>query len=209
MHFHYPLFGCIIVFIVWLTYEFKKHAQIAQKQQDDFWNKELAANSVRKKSLDSLHYITVELETLPLFHKNNKNFIKYEEEIEKLAQKKIVNLSGITNTDLKLEYGTANINILSEYDQNYTDLVRLLYQWGSALSSQGYIKEAIRVLEFGIECGTDVMGHYKLLCSLYRQENTPDKIQDLIVSASNIQTITKKSILRYLSSEVDVANPSL
>ena len=197
-----PISGCIIVFIVLLTYKLKKHTHIVQKQQEDFWNKELAANTSRKKSLDSLHYITIPLETLPLFHKNNEKFSKYEKELEKLSEKKIVNFSGITNTDLKLEYGAANLPILSEYDQNYTDLVRLLHQWGTALSNEGLTDEAIRVLEFGIECGTDISGHYKLLCSLYQQENTPDKIQDLVTAALQLNTITQRPILSYLMSQL-------
>lgn len=197
-----PIFGCIIVFIVLLTYKLKKHTHIVQKQQEDFWSKELAANTSRKKSLDSLHYITIPLETLPLFHKKNEKFLKYEEELEKLSQKKIVNFSGITNTDLKLEYGAANLPLLTEYDQNYTDLVRLLHQWGTTLSKEGFTKEAIRVLEFGIECGTDISGHYKLLCSLYQQENTPDKIQDLVTAALQLNTITQKPILSYLMSQL-------
>lgn len=197
-----PISGCVLVFLVLLTYKLKKHTHASRKQQEDFWNKELAANTTRKKSLDSLHYITIPTETLPLFHKNNEKFKKYEMEIEKLSNKKIVNFSGITNTDLKLEYGAANLPLLTEYDQNYTELVRLLYQWGTALSKEGFIKEAICVLEFGIECQTDVSGHYKLLCSLYQQENTPDKIQDLITAALQLNTITQRPILSYLMSQL-------
>ena len=37
--------------------------------------------------------------------------------------------------DLKLEYGTANINDLSQYDQNYTLLVRTLQKWAEALAA--------------------------------------------------------------------------
>lgn len=198
----YPLLFCIIVFIIWLTYEIKKHSHIANQQHENFWEKERQANSVRKKSLDSLHYITVPLESLPIFEKNHKKLIKYESEIKKLAEKKIVNLNGISNTDLKMEFGASNITELTEYDENYTQLVCLLHNWGKTLSEEGYIDEAITVLEFGIACKTDISGHYKLLCSLYEQTGTPEKIKDLITSALELESISKKSILSHLMEHV-------
>ena len=36
--------------------------------------------------------------------------------IEALKEKKILNLSGFTNTDLKLEYGVGNLTDLTDYD---------------------------------------------------------------------------------------------
>ena len=40
--------------------------------------------------------------------------------------RKLLNLSGISNTDLKLQYGHANLDLLAEYDQNFSNLLRCL-----------------------------------------------------------------------------------
>ena len=47
--------------------------------------------------------------------------------IEALKEKKILNLSGFTNTDLKLEYGVGNLTELTDYDNNYVTLSRSLH----------------------------------------------------------------------------------
>ena len=41
-------------------------------------------------------------------------------ELQDLSDAKIVNLTGYTNTDLKLKYGTANITILSDCSPSST-----------------------------------------------------------------------------------------
>ena len=62
---------------------------------------------------NSLRYIKIPLETFPT-HLLNDDAAVMEciETIESLTSMKIVNLTGWSNTDLKLEYGTANINDL-------------------------------------------------------------------------------------------------
>ena len=51
---------------------------------------------------------------------DNERAEEYRSLLTSLSTQPVVNLTGFTNTDLKLEYGTANITCLTEYDQNYT-----------------------------------------------------------------------------------------
>ena len=48
----------------------------------------------------------------------------YKQIILTLKDLPIVNFTGISNTELKLRYGAPNIDLLTQYDQNYTLLVR-------------------------------------------------------------------------------------
>ena len=68
-----------------------------------------------------------------------------KEILRSLSTQKIVNLTGYTNTDLKLSYGTANITCLTEYDQNYTLLVSTLQKWAEVLYRGGAKKECRQV----------------------------------------------------------------
>lgn len=61
-----PFFASFIVFIIWLSYELKKHTRIEKKGVSEYWGKEAKANSVRKKSLTDLNYIEIPFSTLPL-----------------------------------------------------------------------------------------------------------------------------------------------
>ena len=47
--------------------------------------------------------------------------------LNSLKDEQIVNFTGISNTDLKLSFGAANLPTLSRFDQNYTLLARALH----------------------------------------------------------------------------------
>lgn len=189
-----------LVFVVWLTYEISKYNKIEANSMKNFWAKEHQANSVRKKSLDNLNYIQIPLERLPMdILTDNEAVTECLDLIRQLADTKIVNLTGISNTDLKLTYGTANITVLSEYDQNYTLLARTIYKWGELLYQEGFVTEAKRVLEFGIETNTDVSGNYKLLASIYLKEGEKAKLDSLFERAGNLQSLMKNPILKALN----------
>lgn len=189
--------ACILVFVFWLTYELRKNSSSAKKEKS-FLELDAEANSVRKKPLDTLHYITIPIESLPFFSGIDEKLTSYQETIQNLNKKPIVNLSGITNVDLKMEYGAANLPILSQYDQNFTLLARTLLQWGTRLHELGYQKEAIQVLSFGIDCQTDARGNYILLAQLYRQQGNTDAIYHLIQVAETLRTSQKDGICRDL-----------
>lgn len=169
------------------------------ESREKFWDKEAAANFVRKKSLDDLNYINIPEEILSLKLTSSTDAIdKLLNTIKALSTKKIVNLTGISNTDLKLKYGTANITILAEYDGNYTDLVVTLQKLAEELVEINEINSAISVLEFAISTNTDVSRTYYLLSELYKKAGTPEKSEYLLVRAENLKTLMKDTIVRNL-----------
>lgn len=200
LYMNFIILASFIVFGVWLTYQLSKSNKDNEKAEKEFWQREHEANSVRKKSLDSLNYIEIPMDKLPFSVLTDNEQIKNcIDQILALSEVKIVNFTGLTNTDLKLEYGTANITVLSEYDQNYTLLARTLYTWGNLLYDAGYVTEAVLPLEFAISTGTDISGNYKLLATIYRDRGQVSKIEDLILAAENLNSIMKKPILSLLS----------
>lgn len=188
-----------IIFILWLNYKLRK----SQKKDSSFWDREAQSNAVRKKSIDSLNYIIISENSLPFFSSNDENIRELETRVLELSKDKIVNLTGYTNTELKLEYGAGNLETLSRYDQNFTLLARTLYSWGNSLEKIGFTKEAIQVLEFGVECRTDIKAHYILLANLYIQENTLSKIDTLISVAKELNSLSKNSIINELTALLD------
>ena len=121
-----------------------------------------------------------------------------KEILRSLSTQKIVNLTGYTNTDLKLSYGTANITCLTEYDQNYTLLVSTLQKWAEALYRGGAKKEGRQVLEYAVSIGTDVSHTYFLLADLYDEEGESDLKCSLIEKASGLSSLSSKVIVRTL-----------
>lgn len=123
-----------------------------------------------------------------------------EQELCMLANSSIVNLNGISNTELRLTYGTANLEPLSLYDQNFTSLIRGLQKWGTLLTSAGKPEDAVTVLAYSVSIGSDIAGTYALLARLYKARGEFDKINELKVSAEKLNTLMKPSILRDLDS---------
>lgn len=194
-----PFFASFIIFIVWLTYELAKSRRRAEKKNTSYWEKEAQANSTRRKSLDDLNYITIPFSELPI------NTLAENEEIQEciqtlrtLAESPIVNFTGISNTDLKLQYGAPNIDLLMRYDQNYTVLACTLQKWAEKLYKVGYTNETKCILEFAISTDTDVSNSYRLLASIYASEGSRDKIAELKDRARNLKSGSRNIIVRIL-----------
>ena len=121
-----------------------------------------------------------------------------EYELCAMAQKKILNLTGISNTELRLTYGTANLDPLAACDQNYTALIRLLQKWGNLLISSDCKDDAICVLSYAVSIGSDIAGTYAQLSRLYAECGEYKKIEELRTRAEQLTTLMKPSILRDL-----------
>ena len=66
----------------------------------------------------------------------------------------MLNLIGVSNTELKEQYGPANLEILSYYDQNYTRYMRSLYLYAQGIYEE-YPAEAVSILTYCIATGTE------------------------------------------------------
>lgn len=188
-----------LILCIAISFSIKHSNKEKLAAEQNFWEKERKANFVRKKPLDDLDYITIPDEILHMKpHSMNPEISDYLNELKTLTNEKIVNLTGISNTDLKLAYGTANITILTEYDFNYTKMVIFLQKLAQQLSECGENELAIKVLEFAVSTGSDVSQSYYLLSSLYDAAGTPKKKKFLIQQAQSIHSIMKDNIIRTL-----------
>ncbi|MFG6384615.1 MAG: hypothetical protein K1V96_10215 [Lachnospiraceae bacterium] len=195
----FPFFlGCTLIFLAVVSYKRMRAEKNHKDTERIFWERENAANATRKKDISNLNYVDFTGVTLP-FALFSDDFLKQcEEQVLKLKEEKILNLTGISNTDLKLSYGAANLPLLTQYDQNFTLLVRTLNSWGQRLAELSHPKEAIMVLAFSVSIGSDIKATYKLLVDLYQQEGEIDKIQPLKSSASQLNSLMKEPILNML-----------
>ena len=192
-------FASFIVFCVWLGYEIHKRRNAEAKNYEAFWDREHAANSTRRKSLDSLPYIAIPVETFPFgLLPENEQVLEYEQTIRDLAQEPVVNLTGFSNTDLKLQYGAPNIDLLSLYDQRYTTLVCTLQSWAELLYKEGQPEAARILLEFAVSTHTDIYASYDLLVRIYKESSESDKIASLLPPAQEIRSLSKNRIIALL-----------
>lgn len=186
-------------FSIVFFFALRRTKRIEAQRENDFWEREKRANFTRRKSLDGLNYITIPDELLDMEPAAATEALEASiKDLNDLSEYQIVNLTGYTNTDLKLEYGTANITILTELDLHYTNLVTLLQKLAQQLHETGNDALAISTLEFAVSTGTDVSKSYYLLADLYTEAGTPEKIASLIDSAQTINSLMKDAIVQKL-----------
>jgi hypothetical protein len=195
-----PILAAItLIFIVWLHYEIRKTSSSSKKATNNFWNKESESNLVRRMDISGLNYLTLDTRFLPMEDHEDQTINSYRDSILKLTDKKMLNLAGLTNTELKYKYGAPNINLLAEYDNNYTILVSMLQKWAERLNNGGFTDEALSVLEYALTFPTDVAKSYKLLAELYKKKNTPHKIDDLIPIIMETAILDKTNLIDELN----------
>ena len=188
----------LMIFVLWLNYEIGKNNRLSKKRRDEFWNRESQANQARKSDISDLDYITIPFDKLPLEDNPDQTINSYRDTILSHSDKKILNLSGISNTELKLKYGVSNLNKLIEYDSNYTNLVAILHKWGERLYMNGNHQEALSVLGVALDCKTDVHKTYELLTEIYKSQGSDDKIKLLIDRVSSSSIRNKEALLSKL-----------
>lgn len=188
-----------LTFILVIFFIMRSQQKKTRDLEAEFWSREERANSVRRKPLDDLNYIKIPLEAFPTHLLNdNEEVLECIDILESLTSRKIVNFTGRSNTDLKLEYGTANLEALTEYDQNYTLLVRTLQKWADRLIDNDYKKEAVPLMEFAVSTGTDISRTYYILAEYYASLGQYQEIDRLRSVAKNLLSANRNVIVRHL-----------
>lgn len=192
----FPFFTTFaVLFIIVFTIGSRKNTAEQEKVQEAYWQREREANNVRKQDLSKLNYINIPLQDFPMdLHAD------CEITLRELSEKKIVNLTGYSNTDLKLEYGVANLETLSEYDSNFATLVTALADYSRLLLEANRTDDAKKVLEYAVSVQADSIYIYTTLAQIYHNSGEDDKIADLITSAEDLKSISKITILENLNS---------
>lgn len=205
-----PIFlSVFIIFVIFYNIKANLADKKIRKANDEFFEKERKAMFARKKPLDNLNYIKVSLDNLPLLKEDNlesysfyeKQAFKYQEDAFKYLDKPMLNLTGINNTDLKLEYGSANLNTIIEYEQNYQNLLENLFKWGDSLHKANRIDDAILVLEKGVNIESYLSKNYILLADLYKKTNQKNKLIELkeIVNKKTSDNLLFKKVINHIN----------
>ena len=191
--------GAVLVICALIAYEKRKSDRQMRKASDTFWDKEREANMTRRKDISKLPYITIPYETLPLDAlSESEDYNAAVRQLQSLAGKQILDLSGQTNTDLKLAYGAPNLPILMECDQNYLVLIRTLSRMAGLLTDAGKDDAAVAVLCFAIESGSTIRSDYEQLAAIYGKRRDYLRLDALIARAECLNTSTKASLLTSL-----------
>lgn len=171
----------------------------AKNAIEEFWNRESKANSVRRADISNLDYITLSLDKLPINEAKKLGFSDIYDELTRLSDKKFLNLSSYSNTDLKMMYGPANLDELSECDSNYSQLLRTLNKLSKEFIKIDKSELAKKVLEYSMEIGSDLSSDFEMLGRIYHEEKNTDGFKILEEKAGSISSLSKTLIINKLN----------
>lgn len=195
----FPVLASVILFCAILARAIRRNRNSREKAERIFWQRENQANNVRRKSLENLDYIHIPLDNLPTrIMAEHPQVAESLRLLQELSEQKILNLTGYTNTDLKMQYGAANLPQLMEYDQSYTVLARTLQIWADVLWEAQHRYEAVQIMEFAVETRTDVSRTYYLLAEYYASRGDSRSVERLISAAEELRSANKKIIVHTL-----------
>ena len=188
-----PCFTVFLIFIIVLNISLRKQRRSQEEVDRKFWDRELAANNTRKQDITKLDYITIPSDMIP-----QNLHTDAEQELVELSSKQMLNLINQTNTDLKLKYGVANLEELSEYEENFTRYIALVPVYAQELIDAGQKESAIALLELAVAQHADSSPIYSLLAEQYIQNGNSDKVQELMEQAKSIDSISGSIIVQKL-----------
>ena len=184
-----PIFTILFILLVIVLKIANNQASASQDEVTSrFWEREREANSTIRKDTANLRYINIPEKFFPL---NNHK-------INDLKDATLVNLTGMSNTELKLQYGVPNFQKLSDYDNNFTEFVILVPDYYHALVDAGYDELAIELLEFAVDIGADSKAIYQQLANCYVKQSKTGKIAELIAKANELHSLSKEPIVSML-----------
>ena len=190
-----PVFGLVMIFVIWLTYELKKHTKEDKKVSQDFWERERQSGFIPRKNTSDIQYITVTENFLPEERgEDDSELYVLCRKILSFQDKKIADLSSMTNTELKEKYGTANFTSLSEADSNYTSLVPLLGRLCELLYEEGRLAEAETAALFCVNSGVMIYPVLFTLGNIYSMINDQEKLDALIAEAENSPSCQERTV---------------
>lgn len=197
------LFILFLIFLGVYTWKLKQVKSLSDNYIEQMMEKEQQASAVRKKSIESL-LLHIDISHLPIWDK--EPILEKERTIWTQQQKSIetaklpmINLINQKNIDLKLQYGPANFQHLIDYESNFIRFLQYIIMWGNSLYEANYIEEAIQVLEYGVNIGSDLSKNYILLADLYQTNHDIKKLTDLLEKASNYSSPSMKKTIEYIS----------
>ncbi len=117
----------------------------------------------------------------------------------------MLNLSSMSNTDLKLEYGVANLDELSACDDRFSTFERNAAIYAQELSDAGYTDQARQLLEFAVSCHVDNSSIYTQLAAIYQTGDNLSGILQLQEAAAQLAPFPQKSFWKNLK----VSSPDL
>lgn len=171
-------FGLItLAIIVVLVVRSSRHAKKREEIHRRFLEEEDAANAVRKKEISPELFYTADLSVFPALPADDPF------QIERCAKRTMIYFKEpVSNLELKKQYGAAQMDIIAQYEENFSEYLKSLTKWAGAISDENPAG-ALKILETVISHGAEFRDSYKLTADIYAKSGDKFGLDSLISRA--------------------------
>ena len=177
----------------------------SKKTNEAFWEHERSSYKAPSRPTDDLEYVSFP-PGLPIgIPVDDPSLEECQRILKTLSGERIINLSGITNTDIRMSYGKENLPELSKADARYTTLLRSLNTLASGYLGLNYGNEAKVLLEFALSIGSDIKESWINLGRCYLKEDDFDSLSSLRSRADASEQPSLKSVEKELAEMIKLS----
>lgn len=199
-------FLLFLMFAFWLQIRVKKASKGRYKDIDQFIDDERKANAVRKVDIDETYFLKIDKQRLPVraYDENDRQqtelFRLQEKALYHASQKMIKFENPMSNNDIKMAFGAANLEVVTGYEEQFNRYVSALLAWAQALMSADenvqnntrYKEDAKQILKHSIDIKSDYTKSFTLLAELYAGDNDKESLVQLLRFVSEAQYLQRK-----------------
>ena len=197
---NYIIITLTLAFIVWLQISFvagKKKS--SSKKIAEILNEESEANFARRRPLPEDFYFAPDISDLDIkdYADTKSKVAARQARVLKLAKAKMIRLpQSMTNKEIKMNYGAANLETVTNGEEIYQAFLEALQNWANALSDIGDDDNAKKVFEKAIDLGCDVSRCFIALAGLYSKDKDKSSIDKLIKRLERGEVIPQSDVIR-------------
>lgn len=198
---------CILVFRIFM----KNSSNGFDEAVGEFEEKEKEANYTIKNIKDlEIRHIYPNKEILPFKeydeeNKELKGLIKKQAQVKRKFDLEMAKLPlGLTNTELKIEYGINNFEKITIMEDHYNGYIRALFEWAMELKNFGNNEDCKIILEECARLEGDISQIYTNISDIYFEEKNKHKLIELKENIYKFELSFKDKILEYIEEKINL-----
>jgi hypothetical protein len=199
-------FTALILWVAGFTFVMiKRRSRTNEALMEDFIEAERNANSARRKDIDPALFFTPDLSILPAGDKSSK---AYAQVVKHAGQRMLRFEAPVSNMELKLAYGPSQLEDIAIMEESFNKFIRALIEWAEDLIAAGINGDALRILEYTLELGSDYIKSYTLAADIYARDARIDKLNELTALAER-RAFNDESIRRRIIKHIMMAKEGI
>jgi hypothetical protein len=172
---------------------------------EDYIEAERNANSARRKDIDPSLFFVPDLNSRPAARPGSKAYARV---VSQAGQRMLKFETPLSNTELKLAYGPSQLEDIAFMEENFSRFIRALLEWAEELIEAGINSDALRILEYTLDLGSEYLKSYTLTADCYAKDARADSLNELITLAER-RPFKDESIRRRIIKHIMIAKEGI